>query len=242
MTTAGAVIIGNELLSGKVQDANTPLLIKVLREVGVSLERVVIIADEPEVIAREVRLCAEQYDYVFTSGGVGPTHDDLTMQAIAEAFDVPLERHPQLDQLVRSYFGGRTNEAALRLAEIPTGAHLCTGGQRHWPTVCFRNIYILPGIPQIFADKLEALRPELKGSPVVLQSIYLSIDESTVAATLNTVVGQYPDVSFGSYPRLDDPDHRVRITVESREQDQVEAALGALLDALPAEHVIRVER
>ncbi len=241
MSTAGAVIIGNELLSGKVGDTNTPLLISVLREAGVTLARVVVIPDEREIIGQEVRASAGRYDYVFTSGGVGPTHDDLTMLAIAESFGVPLVRHPLLEQKVRDYFKARTNEASLKLAEVPQGARLVTGDTLPWPAIAFNNIYILPGIPSIFQEKLQLIRAELRGQRPALRSLYLSVDENTVAASLNQVVARFPDLQLGSYPRIGDPDHMVRITVEGPDPRRVEQAIQALQELIPAAHVLRVE-
>ena len=241
MTTAAAVIIGNEILSGKVDDLNTPSLIEMLKGAGVTLLRVVVIADDREAISRDVRACAETHDHVFTSGGVGPTHDDLTMASIAHGFDVPLVRHPDLERLIKTHWRGRINEAAMKLADVPEGATVLMGPDKLWPAVCFRNVFILAGIPKIFTAKLEAIRPHLRGTPSVVRSVYLSSDESSVASLLTRAVNEFPEVQIGSYPRMDDADHRVRVTVESTDTSAVDRALARLVELLPSDKVIRVE-
>jgi molybdenum cofactor synthesis domain-containing protein len=241
MTTAACIIIGDEILSGKIRDTNAQRLIDLLREIGVSLRRIVTVSDQPEEIAEEVRRCSDRFDYVFTSGGLGPTHDDRTVEGVARAFSCPVVRHPELEALVRGYWGSRVNESALKMTEVPEGARLIASDARNFPTVAYRNIYILPGVPQLFAEKLTAIRGELHGTRTVLQSIYLSCDETTIAARLSQVVAESPAVKLGSYPRMGDADHRVRITVESTDGDAVARAVDRLLELLPADRVIRVE-
>lgn len=241
MTTAAAVIIGNELLSGKVSDKNTPRLIEMLSAAGVTLRRVLIIGDEVEVIARDVRACAAGHDYVFTSGGVGPTHDDMTMEGVSRAFDVPLEPHPELLRIVNKHWKDRLNDAAMKLTELPQGASILSGPDGLWPAICFRNLYILAGIPQIFAAKLESIRPLLRGTVATVRSVYLSSDESSVAALLSMAVAEFPEVQIGSYPRMDDTDHRVRVTVEHGDPAQVDRAVQRLLELLPPDKVVRAE-
>lgn len=241
MTTAAAVIIGNEILSGKVHDLNTPALIEMLAEVGVVLERVVVIADDLDAISSDVCACAAAYDHVFTSGGVGPTHDDMTMAGIARGFDVPLVRHPDLERIIKSHWRGRINDAAMKLTEVPEGSSVLVGPDEMWPAVCFHNVFILAGIPKIFAAKLAAIRPRLDGTPVTVRSVYLSADESSVAARLSEAVAEHPEVQIGSYPRMDDADHRVRVTVESTDPGAVDRAVEHLVELLPPDKVVRVE-
>ena len=241
MTTAAAVIIGNEILSGKVDDENTPSLIEMLDSAGVILQRVVVIADEMEAISRDVRACAEAHDHVFTSGGVGPTHDDLTMASIAHGFGVPLVLHPELEQIIETHWKGRVNEAAMKLAQVPEGSTVLAGPDGLWPAVCFRNVYILAGIPKIFAAKLEAIRPQLSGTPSTVRSVYLCSDESSVAALLSQAVAECPEVQIGSYPRYEETGPRVRVTVESTDAGAVDRAVDRLVELLPADKVIRLE-
>jgi molybdenum cofactor synthesis domain-containing protein len=242
MKTAAGIIIGDEILSGKVQDTNGVLLIALLRDVGVPLKRLVTLGDDPARIAEEVRYCAARFDYVFSSGGLGPTHDDCTMEAMACAFERPLVRHPQLEQIVRTHWGERVNQAALKLADLPAGARLLFSEDGLLPVVVCQNVYILPGIPQLFSSKLRSLAEELVGARRYLQSLYLCSDESSIAHLLNEAVRQSPGVTIGSYPQVDDPIHRLRITIESLEQAAVQDAVERLLKLLPPSKVLRVEQ
>jgi molybdenum cofactor synthesis domain-containing protein len=239
--TAAGIVIGDEILSGKVEDINTPRLVATLREAGVALRRLVTISDDPELIAEEVRRCAAGFDYVFTSGGLGPTHDDRTMEGVARAFGVAVTRDPRIEQMVRKHWGERVNDAALKLAELPTGATLLDSDDGMLPVVTFRNLFILPGVPRIFAAKMGRIKPLLQGARKVLQSIYLDTDETSIAAQISEVVEAFPEVAIGSYPRLDDPRERVRITVEAMEADAVERAVARLLELLPTSRVVRTE-
>src|SRR6266481_9434111 len=143
--TAAIVVIGNEILTGKSEDKNAIFLITELHSLGVALRRVVIIPDEVEVIAAAVRECAEGFDYVFTSGGVGPTHDDITMEAVARAFGRKVVTHPELERLIRQHFSASERLAVgLKMAEVPEGAVLNAVGDLRFPTVQVENVYILP--------------------------------------------------------------------------------------------------
>jgi len=242
MPTAAGVMIGDEILTGKIRDTNVHLLIDTLRAAGVALRRVVTIRDEIDEIADEVRRCAAAHDHVFTSGGIGPTHDDRTIEGVARAFGHAVVRDPALEALVRHHWRERINDAALKLADLPEGSRLIADDGTRFPVVACRNVYILPGIPQLFASKLALVARELHGAPPVLQSIYLSGEESAIAAALTRVVGEVPAVAIGSYPRIGDPDHKVRITVEGGDRAEVERAVARLLELLPAPLVVRVER
>jgi molybdenum cofactor synthesis domain-containing protein len=242
VTTAAAIIIGDEILSGKVREVNLPVIVDLLHELGVELRRVVVISDAISDIEAEVRHCARTHDVVITSGGVGPTHDDRTMEGVARAFDVPLERHPEIERMIRTYWKDRLTEAALRMADAPRGSRLLYGSDGLLPLVACRNVYVLPGIPKLFAAKIKSLAKEMAGSPQVLQSLFLSADESSIAAVLWQVEREFEEVKIGSYPRLDAVDHRVWVTVEGPHQEQVEQAVARLLELLPEDQVVRVER
>ena len=241
MTTVAGLIIGDEILTGKVRDANGPLLIDLCRDLGVCLERLVYIGDEIEVIATEVRSCSEQFDAVVTSGGVGPTHDDRTVAAVAHAFGVRVDRHPDLEAMIRAWWGKRFTDAALRMADMPEGSRLLYGDDGLLPLVVFRNVYLFPGVPRLFEAKLGALRGELDGRPPTLRSIYLSSDESRVAPLLGQVADEFGEVKIGSYPRFDAEDHRVWVTVEAPACHAVDAAVDRLLELLPDGEVVRVD-
>jgi molybdenum cofactor synthesis domain-containing protein len=242
VTTVAALIIGDEILSGKVRDANTERIIELMRDIGVELRRVVTMGDDEEEIAAEVRFCSERYDAVITSGGVGPTHDDRTVAAVARAFDVGIERSPDLERMIRSWWGDRFTEGALRMADIPQGSRLLYSSDGNMPLVECRNVYLLPGIPQLFAAKIGALRAVLKGEHHASANLYLSSDESAVASILSAVDETFHDVKIGSYPRYDTTeDHQVWVTVEARTHDEVKEAVTRLLELLPANEIVRVE-
>ena len=242
MTTVAAVIIGDEILSGKIDDTNTGHLIRMLRSVGAQLQRIVVIGDELDTIAAEVRSASQRYDVVITSGGLGPTHDDCTVAAVARAFDVDVERVPELEALIRRLWSGRLTEAALRLADAPAGSRVIDGSDRWLPVVAFQNVYLLPGVPQIFEAKLETLRAELAGEPVSVCTLFVDAFESDVADEIARVAGEQPRVKIGSYPRMGDPDHRLRITVEGDDMEALERAVARLHELLPERSVLRTER
>jgi molybdenum cofactor synthesis domain-containing protein len=239
-STAAIVLIGNELLSGKIRDENAAYLIDRLRRLGVQLVRVTMVPDEPDAIIDEIRRVQPMVDHVFTSGGVGPTHDDITLQTIAAAFDVALVRNARLEGLLTKHFGERLRPGHLRMADIPEGSVLLwdTGPMR-WPVYTFRNIYILPGVPEIFRSKFDAIAPRFADGAFYLRSVYLQADEGQIAQTLADVEQKF-GVQIGSYPRLGHAEYKVRVTIEAREPAPVDAAVEALLTALPDAQVVRV--
>jgi len=241
MTTAAGIIIGDEILTGRVRDTNAPLLIDLLNDLGVTLCSISIIGDDLDTIAEHVQRDAGRYDAVITSGGVGPTHDDLTIEGVARAFDVPVVRHPELEQMIRRLWGERFTEGALRMADIPQGGRLLFGHDGLLPLVAIRNVYLLPGIPQLFAAKLKALRDELHGCRPTLHHLYLSSDESRIAPCLAQVDGEFEDVKIGSYPTFGQADYRLWVTIEGMEAQRVERARDRLLELIPPAEILRTE-
>ncbi len=239
--TAGLVVIGNEILSGKVTDTNTPFLARELRSLGVSLERVLVIPDVLEQIAAEVAGFSRRYDVVFTSGGVGPTHDDVTMDGVAAAFSRRLVEHVDLRRAIESYVGPRVNAAHLKMARIPEGAELIVDDKLAFPTVLVGNVYVLPGIPELFQAKIVALRDRFRTRPYFLRQVLVRDNETHIAEFLNATLSAFPELLLGSYPKLSDPEYRVRLTLESKDEAYVERALADLVARLPAGCVYRVE-
>ena len=239
-TTAALVVVGNEILSGKVADSNSTFLAQQLRALGVSLRRIEVVPDEVDVIAETVRSLAPTVDVLFTSGGVGPTHDDVTIAGVAQALHRRVVRHPVIEGKLREYFGVALNAAHLKLTEVVEGTVL-ESGHLSFPTFRVENIYVLPGIPEIFREKILALRERLAGDPFHLRVVYLREMESAIAGYLDRTVAEFPELMLGSYPTLNDPDYRVRVTLESKDEAYVERALAALLALLPAESVVRTE-
>ena len=231
MTTAAVIIIGNEILSGKFADENGPYAIRRLRELGVDLERMVVIPDTPEVIAAEVSLASQRFDWVFTSGGVGPTHDDVTLESVAAGLGESLVLHPDLLALLDG-FGIERTPSSLRMARVPESTRLIKGNERGFPVVLAQNVAVLPGVPRLFRSKFEQLAPMLEGTPRQTARLYTSERETDIAARLSGVVADYPAVVVGSYPRFGEGEYRVIVTVESRDLGQFEAALESLANAL----------
>ncbi|MCB9543540.1 MAG: competence/damage-inducible protein A [bacterium] len=240
MRTAAIILIGNELLSGKVVDTNAVWLTGRLRALGVDLRRVVVVPDVEAEIVDELRRCSAAVDHVFTSGGVGPTHDDITLPGVAAAFGVPIVRNERLAALMKGHFGARLTEDHLRMADLPAGTELIDGGEIRWPVMKCRNVYVLPGVPEIFRAKFDAIAERFRDGAFYLRSVYLDADEGTIAARLRALEGDH-GVAIGSYPRIDDADHRLRVTFEARSPAPVDAAVAAFVAALPPEWIVRVE-
>jgi len=237
--TAGIVLVGNEILSGKVVDANAAHLCRELRDLGVDVRRIAVIPDEVDVIADTVRAFSGEFDIVFTSGGVGPTHDDVTIEGVARAMGVPVVRHPTLVALLERYYAGAVTEASLRMAEVPEGAELVAQSTR-FPTVLMRNVYVLPGVPEIFRRRFDALRERFRDAPIHLKCVFVRIGEGTLAAHLNGLLVDFPALMLGSYPEFSNPEYRVKVTLESRDEAYLDEALGRFLACLPVDAVVKV--
>jgi molybdenum cofactor synthesis domain-containing protein len=239
--TAGIVIIGNEVLSGKTQDTNSHFLCKELRALGVEVRRISVIPDEIELIGREVAGFARDFDFVFTTGGVGPTHDDVTMAGIAHGFGVKVVHHPELERALRERHGSNINEARLRMAEVPEGAALVGGGAVHTAVVKFRNVYIFPGIPKILYERFEIIKETFRDAPYFLKVVYVREGEGVIASILNNLLAGFPELLLGSYPVLDNPDYKVKVTLESKDSSYLSRAFERFLETLPVGAVHRIE-
>lgn len=241
MSTAALLVIGNEILSGKVRDTNSAFLAVELRKLGVDLERILTIPDEIDLIARETRAMSESYDFVFTSGGIGPTHDDMTMDGIAQAFGREIElNQSMLDRMAR-YSEKPLNDAMKKMALIPGGAEVLDVGGLWFPVVVVENVHIFPGIPELFEKKFHSIRDRFSGVPFVLKKLYVRESESDIAEILNALLREFPELMLGSYPRINEEHYRVMLTLESRDADYVERATLTLVENLPADAIHRVE-
>jgi molybdenum cofactor synthesis domain-containing protein len=234
MPTAGIAIIGDEILSGKFVEENAAFLIGELRALGVELKRIVVIPDDEGDIAATVIELSSRFDHVFTSGGVGPTHDDVTMVAIAKAFETPIVRVPELEERVRAYWGANLSEPNLRLADVPCGAELVYGKDQVWPVVCVKNVYILPGVPALFRRKFVDIRDRFRTEVVTIARVYIDADEGAIANDLDAVVAAHPAVKIGSYPRFSERDFKVLVTLEGRDPPDVGGAFSMLVERLGA--------
>ncbi len=239
--TAGIVVIGNEILSGKVADTNSSFLTRELRRMGVDVRRITVIPDELDDIARTVRTFHERFDLVFTSGGVGPTHDDVTIEGIARAFGRAVVREGELEQKLRDFYKDKVNDARLKMSEVPEGAELIYGGALAFPTMKIENVYVLPGIPEILQSKFLAIRERFAADPFHLRIVYTREGEGAIAEFLNDTLRLFPGLLLGSYPKIGDPEYVVKLTLESKDLDYVERALAHLLRVLPEGCVVKTE-
>jgi molybdenum cofactor synthesis domain-containing protein len=239
--TAAILVIGDEILSGKTEEQNAHMLIGELRELGVALRRIAIIPDDIEEVASAVRELSARFDHVFTSGGVGPTHDDVTIAGIARALDRPIVRHPDLERRIKSYFGEEADESRLRMADVPAGSELIDAPELRWPMLACENIYILPGVPEHFRRKFIAIRERFRVAPFYARAIYTLEDEFDLAGNLRVVADAHPQVAIGSYPSFSSNDYRVKLTLESKDSDALEAAAQELMAMLNRDKFVRSE-
>lgn len=240
-TTAAALIIGNEILTGKVQEENVAYLAREFFGLGVTLRQVVVCPDEMDVIVENLNFLRVKHDLVITSGGVGPTHDDITIDAVALAFGRTVVRSAEVEAMIREYYGDRVTGGHLRMANMPDGAELVRSAAVPWPTIHIGNVYVLPGVPQIFRRKFDTLRPHFGGNePFVSRAVFTLCDEGEVAELLQRLTVQHPSVTIGSYPRWRDPEYRVKITFDGRDADAVQAAADAFVAALEPDKLVRI--
>ena len=234
MQTAAALIIGNEILGGKIQETNVYALARLLRGLGVELARVLVVPDDVSTIAKEVLALSHGFDHIFTSGGVGPTHDDVTMAAIASAFGVDVVREPRLERLLRDHYGPAVTDNHLLLANVPEGAEQLYIDRSAWPLTVFRNVWILPGVPEIFQMKLDIVAEHLKGDvPFVSRAVFTKLDEARLKPILDSTVAEHANVDIGSYPRWQDPTYETKVTFDGKERDAVERAFEDFQRKLP---------
>jgi len=199
---AALIIIGNEILSGRTKDKNLAYLAEWLNEIGIQLYEVRVIRDDEKEIIDCVNLLRKKYDYVFTTGGIGPTHDDITTESIARAFNVELETNPEALKILQSYYkAGELNEARLKMTLLPKGAELVENPVTKAPGFKMENVFVMAGIPSIMQGMLEGAKIFLKmGNKMTSKSIDVFMPESYVAEELSKMQDNYPEVEIGSYP------------------------------------------
>ena len=241
-TGAAAIIIGNEVLSAKVEDVNGPHLVRRLREHGLPLRALFVVPDEIEAIVGAVVSARAVARWVITSGGIGPTHDDVTVRAVALALGREVVRLPRIVELLSRAHPASMPAEALRLAEAPEGTELLAPEGTVYPVLSVEGMYLLPGVPSLFKLQLETVLSSLPKGTMHVRSLYLSQGESEIAAALDRVALGMPDVGIGSYPAVTSgADHRVRVTVEAAEPERVELVVARLRSELPEGTVLRVE-
>ena len=239
--TAGIVIIGNEVLSGKTQDINSHFFCTELRQLGVEVQKISTIQDEIPLIGKEVLEFSQRFDFVFTSGGIGPTHDDVTIEGIAQGFGVSVVCHPDIVRRMRQRLGADLNEARLRMANVPDGATLLCSEAPFAPIVLMRNVYVFPGIPRILQERFHAIKERFRDAPYYLKNVYVRYGEGIIATMLNELLVKFPELMLGSYPVLDLPEYKVKVTLESKDQNYLTQALDAFVASLPKDAVHRID-
>lgn len=230
--TAALIIIGNEVLSGRTQDINQQYIALGLNDVGVRLKETRIIPDDEAVIIRTVNELRANFDYVFTTGGIGPTHDDITSECVAKAFGVPLLRDPRaVERLLRQIKPENLNEARLRMANIPQGADLIDNPVSHAPGFIIGNVHVMAGVPKIMQAMFDGIRHNLKGGAKVLsKSVTLHVGEGVIADGLGEIQKHNPAVEIGSYPFTRDGGYGTVIVTRG-----TDAALVALVSVSVAD-------
>ena len=240
--TAALVVIGDEILSGRTQDRNVAQVAAWLNVQGIRLAEVRVVADERAAIVEAVNALRARNDYLFTTGGIGPTHDDITVDAIAAALGVGVVHHPRALAVLEHYYASRggVTEARARMARVPEGADLIDNKVSGAPGIRIGNVFIMAGVPHIAAGMLDALTGTLEGGrPVVSKSLGCWVAESEVADLLRTAEKTHEGVAIGSYPFFRDGRVGANFVVRSPDEDRVDACLGDLArDLEAAGHVV----
>ncbi len=238
--TAGLLVIGNEVLSGRTQDANIQFLATRLGALGIPLREVRVIPDVADTIVGTLNEVRARFDHVFTTGGIGPTHDDITSECVAAAFGVPWEIHPGAwARLERHYRPGEFNPARQRMATLPRGATLIDNPVSIAPGFTIGNVHVFAGVPRVMQGMFEALAPLLAGGPpIVSRAVHASrLPEGKIAEGLAAIQARYPGLDLGSYPYYRITGYGVAIVAKGSDPAAAEAAIGevtALMQALGA--------
>ena len=223
---AAILVIGNEILSGRTRDANLPFLAQALGEIGIRLAEARIVPDEEEAIIAAVNALRAKYDHVFTSGGIGPTHDDITAASIAKAFHVSLARNPQAEKLLVDHYGlENLNPMRLRMADIPVGGRLIDNPVSRAPGFTLGNVHVMAGVPAIFQAMFAMLRLELEGGPPLLaRTVRAFVAEGEMAARLKEIQEAHLAVTVGSYPFIRHGKLGTSIVVRGTDRSLIAAA------------------
>ena len=240
--TAALVVIGDEILSGRTQDANIAYLAKWLGVQGIRLREVRVVADDHAAIGAAVNALRTAHDYLFTTGGIGPTHDDITVDAIAQALGVDVVFHPEAVAVLTDHYGDRINDARLRMARVPAGAELIANPRTKAPGIRLGNVFIMAGVPAITRSMLEALDGQLTGGrPVLSRTVAAWTVESRVAELLAAVEKAHDGVQIGSYPFWRDGRTGANFVVRSVDAATLDTTAHDLIAALEAEGVDAID-
>ncbi len=230
--SAAMLVIGDEILSGRTRDANMHYLAGELTRTGIDLREVRVISDDPDAIVAGVQALSAAYDVVFTSGGIGPTHDDITAENVARAFDRPISVRDDARAILTAHYAAREqelNEARLRMARIPEGATLIDNPISAAPGFTIENVHVMAGVPSIFQAMLASVLPTITGgAPVLSQTLEVRRGEGDIAGPLTDLAARYPDLTFGSYPFMRDGCHGANVVVRGQDGTRVDAAMAEL--------------
>jgi molybdenum cofactor synthesis domain-containing protein len=230
--TAAMLVIGDEILSGRTRDSNMHHLAKRLTDHGIRLTEARVVADEPAAIVAAVNALRAAYDHVFTSGGIGPTHDDITSDAIAAAFGVPITHRADAMALLAAHYdrsGLPFNEARQRMARIPDGATLIDNPVSTAPGFTLGNVHVMAGVPNIFEAMLEGVLSTLAGgAPLLSQSLRVERGEGEVAGPFAALAAEFPDLSMGSYPFIRNGAHGTNLVIRGTDAARLDAAMTRL--------------
>jgi molybdenum cofactor synthesis domain-containing protein len=236
--TAALVIIGDEILSGRTQDANLAYLARWLNIQGIRLKEARVVADDAAAIGAAITAALAAHDYVFTTGGIGPTHDDITVDAVAAALGVPVVYHPEAEATLRAYYGDRITDARLRMARVPDGAELIANPETGAPGIRCGNLFIMAGVPKITQGMLRGLDGKLAGGrPVLSRAVGAWTQESTVADLLAQVQKAHDGVQVGSYPFWREGKGGANFVLRSVNEQKLAAAITDLTSALEAQGI-----
>jgi len=235
IVTAAILVIGDEILSGRTKDRNIGHIAENLTEVGIDLREVRIVADDEDAIVEALNAIRARYDYVFTTGGIGPTHDDITADSVAKAFGVSIDHDPRAVAALEAYLGPRLNEARLRMARIPAGADLIENPVSAAPGFRIGNVHVMAGVPSIMQAMLAAILPTLrKGQRVLSETVLANAKEGDIGGPLAALQREHPNVSIGSYPFRDSETgtYNTNLVVRGRDPEAVEVARAAIVEML----------
>ena len=234
--TAAILVIGDEILSGRTRDTNMHHLATALTEVGIDLKEARFVSDDNAAIVDAIRSLSKSYDHVFSSGGIGPTHDDITADAIATAFDKRIDVRRDALKILQAHYdrqGVELNEARLRMARIPDGAELIDNPVSSAPGFRLSNVYVMAGVPSIFQAMLQSVLPSLVGGiPIQSETVSINRGEGDIAADLSVLAQSYPDVTMGSYPFQKDGENGTKLVLRSSDKDRLAAAKVDLIKRL----------
>ena len=227
--TAAVLLIGNELLSGRTADANMNHIARRMTDIGVALRECRVVRDEEMEIIEALNALRNRYTYVFTTGGIGPTHDDITVQTVAKAFNVAVQRHQPTVEKMKEYYGDRATDATFKMADFPEGSTLIENPESVAPGFRLGNVFCMAGIPRIMQVMLEAAIPQLqRGDTIHSKALDVMAPESKISAPLEEIQSRYPALDIGSYPFRVDNQHGTSLVVRGTDASQVERAYQAI--------------